>query len=336
MGVNAVKFCSVGLITGAVVMGVMMPGAVASGSTAAATSTSITSATQSSAATGVLNGDFETGSVAPWIDDSTGNASTSLVEEAGDRAALLAPADDGNARLVQAVPVSSNTDYFLSAEIESRGATAVVGVKGHQGKWTQIESAELPMTFRTAAGVTEIEIYLQAWKRQTGGVTIDDVVLSDGTAPPPPPSPSPTPDPTNTVEPSPEPTNTAEPSPEPSPSDEPTSNPTPDPSAPAALELKNPEFNNGKTHWQDLSAAGAAANVTDGVLTLDPSDAGTARIAQQVAVEPNSVYTIFLDRAEPRGEATAYVKVKGHQGKWTEAEDQSRLVFSTGDVTEVE
>lgn len=327
MGVKAVKFCSVSVITGAVVMAVMTPGTVASG----AISTSLDSGTQASSTAGVVNGDFETRSVSPWIDDSTGNASANLIEEAGDHAALLAPADDGNARLIQVVPVSSDTEYFLDAAIESRGATAVVGVKGHQGKWTQLESAELPLTFRTSAGVTEIEIYLQAWKRQTGGVLIDDVVLSDGTEPPP-PSPTPTPDPTATVEPSPEPTLTAGPSPEPSPSDEPTS----DPSAPAALDLRNANFSDGRDHWQNGSHGGASATVDAGVLTLNPSDGGTARVIQQVTVEPNSDYTIFLDRADPRGEAAAYVRVKGHQGKWTEAEHESRLLFRTSDVTEVE
>ncbi|MCH9719370.1 MAG: family 16 glycosylhydrolase [Actinomycetia bacterium] len=326
MSMGTIRFCGVGLVTGAVVLAVL-------GSGPAASDPSVTAADQDasrSSGAGLQNGDFEDRVLSPWRNDSSGSGSARLIAESGDHSALLAPAIDGTARLVQTVSVRPNTEYSLSAVVDSRGATAALGVKGHQGKWTQRESADLPLNFRTADGVNEVEIYLQAWKRQSGTVVVDDVVLSDGTETP---APTPSVEPTPTVTPTAEPTATAEPTTEPSPSEEPTPQPTL--TAPSSLQIENPDFDNGLDGWQDGSDSNAAATVSTGVLTLAPAADGTARVSQQVAVEPNSTYTIFLDRAAPAGDAAAYVKVKGHQGKWTEAEDDSRLVFTTGDVTEI-
>ncbi|MGH3735036.1 MAG: chitinase [Micromonosporaceae bacterium] len=158
----------------------------------------------------LVNGGFETGTLAGWS-CSAGSVVSSPVHS-GSHALAGAASNSDNARCAQSVPVQPSTSYTLSAWV--RGSYVYLGVTGGASTWTPSATSYTPLrvTFTTGASQSSAQIYLHGWYGQ-GTYHADDVVLDGpgGGDPSPTPTASPTASPSPTVSPSPTPSPTGPP-----------------------------------------------------------------------------------------------------------------------------
>ena len=83
----------------------------------------------------------------------------------------------------QQVAVEGGTEYQLTGQIFSAdGAYGYLGVKGFDGKWSDVTagdnvSGQYTVSFTTAADAEFVTIYAQAYKQQNGSVGLDAVQL---------------------------------------------------------------------------------------------------------------------------------------------------------------
>ena len=138
----------------------------------------------------IANGDFAEDLVG-WVDESSLSATASVAESGGNRQAQLQPTNEGTARISQEVAVEGGTDYQLTGEIFSaEGAYGYLGVKGFDGKWSEVTagdnvSGQYTVSFTTAAETQFVTVYAQAYKQQTGLVGLDAIqLLPAGSVPP--------------------------------------------------------------------------------------------------------------------------------------------------------
>ncbi|WP_371497169.1 glycosyl hydrolase family 18 protein [Kitasatospora sp. NBC_00374] len=136
----------------------------------------------------LVNGGFESGSLAPWsCTAGTGSVVTGQARTGGYALAGAASASD-NAQCTQTVAVQPNTAYTLSAYV--KGAYVYLGVNGGTSTWTPGTGGayqKLSVGFTTAAGQTSATVYTHGWYGQ-GTYYADDVSLDGPGAPTNPPT----------------------------------------------------------------------------------------------------------------------------------------------------
>ena len=127
----------------------------------------------------VVNGDFSQGSTG-W------NTSGSTV--ISDEKASLASGSDTDT-LSQKITVTGGTQYTLTADVISNGATIAIGVRDYNGRYTHIEkttdtSGKITLSFTTASHIKQIEVFAQVLRYQDNSdpVILDNVELTENTA----------------------------------------------------------------------------------------------------------------------------------------------------------
>lgn len=118
-------------------------------------------------------------------------------------------------RATQSVTVEGGKTYTLTADVETSGTEAEIGVNDYNGRYTNLkktvtEDGKVSLTFTTANHIKTIEVYLQVLRYQNSNtpVTIKNISLVKGDnspSTPEEPIPTPTPEP---VEPTPTPSET--------------------------------------------------------------------------------------------------------------------------------
>ncbi|MEU9481471.1 carbohydrate binding domain-containing protein [Streptomyces sp. NPDC048191] len=139
-------------------------------------SATLTLTVKGSGGTAVLgNGDFETGSLAPWTCDS-GAAVVSSPVHGGSHALKTAPTASQTGQCAQTLTLEPNTSYTLSGWVQ--GPYAYLGVSGGAtaSTWSPSSSwAKLTVPFTTGASGT-VTVYVHGWYGQ-GAVHADDLTL---------------------------------------------------------------------------------------------------------------------------------------------------------------
>ena len=253
----------------------------------------------------LANGDFSAG-LSGWTNESSLAATASVAEVGGNPQAILQPTSEATARISQQVAVAGNTDYQLSGQIVSEeGAYGYFGVKGFDGKWSEVTagdnvSGEYTVAFTTAADTEFVTVYAQAYRQQTGAIGLDAIRLVPAATAREPPA-------------------TEPPATEPPASEPPASEPPV--SEPGANALANGDFSTGLSGWTNESSLAATASVAEvggnPQAILQPTSEATARISQQVAVAGNTDYQLSGQIVSEEG-AYGYFGVKGFDGKWSE------------------
>ncbi|BCB80828.1 hypothetical protein GCM10022251_00410 [Phytohabitans flavus] len=150
--------------------------------TAPPTSTPPTSAPPTTVppASGLVNGGFESGSLAPWT--GTGCSIVTAPVRTGSRALAGAVTSSDNARCQQVVAVRPNTTYRLQAYV--RGSYVYLGTIGtgtsDVSAWTPNTGgaySPLAVTFTTGPSTTSVAVYLHGWYGQAN-YHADDITLS--------------------------------------------------------------------------------------------------------------------------------------------------------------
>ncbi|WP_433454916.1 carbohydrate binding domain-containing protein [Streptomyces sp. CA-142005] len=140
-------------------------------------SSTFTLTVKGSGGTAVLgNGDFETGSLAPWTCDS-GAAVVSSPVHGGSHALKTAPSASRTGQCAQTLTLKPNTSYTLSGWVQ--GPYAYLGVSGGATASTWASSSawsKLTVPFTTGASGT-VTVYVHGWYGQ-GAVYADDLTLS--------------------------------------------------------------------------------------------------------------------------------------------------------------
>ncbi|MEV8557575.1 carbohydrate binding domain-containing protein [Streptomyces sp. NPDC051917] len=139
-------------------------------------SSTFTLRVKGSGGTAVLgNGDFETGSLAPWTCDS-GAAVVSSPVHGGSHALKTAPSASRTGQCAQTLTLKPNTSYTLSGWVQ--GPYAYLGVSGGAtaGTWASSSAwSKLTVPFTTGASGT-VTVYIHGWYGQ-GAVYADDLTL---------------------------------------------------------------------------------------------------------------------------------------------------------------
>ncbi|MEV4561679.1 glycosyl hydrolase family 18 protein [Kitasatospora sp. NPDC049285] len=146
-------------------------GTGASGSHTAGYALTVTGGT----ATGLANGDLESGSLAPWTCQSGGGLSATA--HAGAHGLLAAPTAGQTGQCQQTVTLAPNHAYTLTAWVQ--GPYAYVGVSGGATASTWANSTawtKLTVPFTTGANGT-VTVYLHGWYGQ-GSVYGDDFSIA--------------------------------------------------------------------------------------------------------------------------------------------------------------
>ncbi|MFD8756529.1 glycosyl hydrolase family 18 protein [Kitasatospora sp. NPDC059577] len=126
--------------------------------------------------TGLVNGDLETGSLAPWTCQS-GGAVVSTPAHSGTHALQAAATASQTGECSQTVTLKPNTGYTLSGWVQ--GNYAYVGVSGGAtaGSWANSAGwTKLTIPFTTGASGT-VTVYLHGWYGQ-GNVFGDDFSIA--------------------------------------------------------------------------------------------------------------------------------------------------------------
>ncbi|MFD8388007.1 carbohydrate binding domain-containing protein [Streptomyces sp. NPDC059680] len=140
-------------------------------------SSTLTLTVKGSGGTAVLgNGDFETGSLAPWTCDSGATVVSSPVH-GGSHALKTAPSASQTGQCAQTLTLKPNTSYTLRGWVQ--GPYAYLGVSGGASASTWASSSswsQLTVPFTTGASGT-VTVYVHGWYGQ-GAVYADDLTLS--------------------------------------------------------------------------------------------------------------------------------------------------------------
>ncbi|MFF4182423.1 glycosyl hydrolase family 18 protein [Streptomyces sp. NPDC001691] len=124
----------------------------------------------------LVNGGFESGSLAPWTCDS-GAAVVSSPVHGGSYALKTAPTSSQTGECAQTLTLAPNTAYTLSGWVQ--GSYAYLGVRGGAtgSTWTSSSGwSKLTVPFTTGASGT-VTVYLHGWYGQ-GSVYGDDLSVS--------------------------------------------------------------------------------------------------------------------------------------------------------------
>jgi hypothetical protein len=129
-------------------------------------------------ATGVVNGGFESGSLAPWTCTGGLGSVVSSPVHAGTRALKAAASSSDDAQCSQTITVAANHAYTLSAWVQ--GAYAFIGTTGAASDvstWTASAPGytKLSVTFNSGSA-THLTIWVHGWYG-TGTVYADDVTV---------------------------------------------------------------------------------------------------------------------------------------------------------------
>ncbi|WP_238017770.1 family 20 glycosylhydrolase [Dactylosporangium sp. AC04546] len=128
---------------------------------------------------GLVNGGFESGSLAPW--SGTGCSVVSSPVRSGTKALAGAVTASDNARCQQTVTVLPNRTYRLSGYV--RGSYVYLGATGtgvSASTWTPGTGgtyAPLSLTFTTGASTTSVTVYVHGWYGQPP-YNADDITLT--------------------------------------------------------------------------------------------------------------------------------------------------------------
>ncbi|MGW7821698.1 carbohydrate binding domain-containing protein [Streptomyces puniciscabiei] len=140
-------------------------------------SSTLTLTVKGSSGTAVLgNGDFETGSLAPWTCDS-GATVVSSPAHGGSHALKTAPSSAQTGQCAQTVTLKPNTSYTLSGWVQGPYAYLGVGGGATTSTWASSSSwSKLTVPFTTGTSGT-VTVYVHGWYGQ-GAVYADDLTLS--------------------------------------------------------------------------------------------------------------------------------------------------------------
>jgi chitinase len=129
----------------------------------------------------VVNGGFESGSLAPWTCSPLGSVTTSPVHS-GSYALQGAANSSDYAQCSQSITVSPNTKYTLTAWVD--GSYVYLGDTGtgtnDTSTWTAGTNGsyqQLTTSFTTGANTTSVTIWLHGWYGQ-GTYYADDITTS--------------------------------------------------------------------------------------------------------------------------------------------------------------
>ncbi|MFI9011445.1 carbohydrate binding domain-containing protein [Actinosynnema sp. NPDC053489] len=123
----------------------------------------------------IVNGDFETGALAPWT--APGDAIVGTPAHSGTHALQVTPNGSGNGQASQTVTLTPNKAYTLKAWV--RGNYAFVGVSGGAtaSAWTSASDwTQLSVPFTTGASGT-VTVYVHGWYGQPS-IYADDFTIS--------------------------------------------------------------------------------------------------------------------------------------------------------------
>ncbi len=126
----------------------------------------------------LVNGNFETGGLNPWICQS-GDAAQSTTVHSGKYALEVVPTGSATGECDQAVTLSPNTTYKLSGWVQ--GNYAFIGVSGGATTDTWSSSSswnQLSLSFTTGSSGA-VTVYIHGWYSQ-GNVFADDFTLTAG------------------------------------------------------------------------------------------------------------------------------------------------------------
>ena len=270
------------------------------------------------------NGDFES-DLSGWSDISTAGGKAEAIPGDAGSVLQLSPSAEGTAALLQQVAVDPSTSYRLSFSLTSVGGSyGYAGVRGHAGKWSEISvgdnvSGQQTLDFVTDADVTEVTVFLQAYRQQTAPIVIDDIRLEANNG-------TPAPEPIN-----PPPVDTTPP-------DETPTDPAPPEELPPRVGdnlVRNADFSTGDlSGWQSSGPAGAAT-LSDGVLKLASTQDNTIRIEQMITgLQPETRYSFSVKLRSLEGAwasfgvdaGTQYAKTNSAAG---DAWQEKRFTFYT-------
>ena len=239
------------------------------------------------------NGDFED-ALNDWSDISSAGGRAQVIPTDAGNALRLEPSADGTAALLQQVNVEPGTNYRLSFSLTSDGGSyGYAGVRGHAGRWSEISvgdnvSGYQTIDFATDENVSDVTVFLQAYRQQTAPIIIDDILLERAT-------------------------NMPAPEPVVPPVVPPAAPPIDPPATPPPVELpprvdgnfvRNGDFSYGDlSGWQQSGPAGAAM-LQDGVLQLTATPDETVRVEQMITgLQPKTRYSFE-------------VRVRSTEGAW--------------------
>ena len=270
------------------------------------------------------NGDFES-DLSGWSDISTAGGKAEAISGAAGNVLQLSPSAEGTAALLQQVAVDPSTSYRLSFSLTSTGGSyGYAGVRGHAGKWSEISvgdntSGLQTLDFVTDADVSEVTVFLQAYRQQTAPIVIDDIRLeaNNGT-----PAPEPiTPPPVDTT-----------------PPDETPTDPAPPEELPPRVGdnlVRNADFSTGDLSGWQFSGPTGAATLSDGVLKLAATQDNTVRVEQMITgLQPETRYSFSVKLRSLEGAwasfgvdaGTQYAKTNSATG---DAWQEKRFTFYT-------
>ena len=126
----------------------------------------------------LVNGNFETGSLSPWVCQS-GDAVQATTVHSGKYALEVEPTSSATGECDQAVTLQPNTAYTLSGWTE--GNYAFVGVSGGAttDTWTSSSSWSQQTVKFTTGSSGAVTVYIHGWYAQ-GNVYADDFTLTAG------------------------------------------------------------------------------------------------------------------------------------------------------------
>jgi chitinase len=152
---------------------ITVTGSAASGSHSAPYTLTVST---SSGSGGISNGGFESGTFSPWTCQPGDQPVTSPVHSGG-HAALIAPTSSQTGECDQAVTLSANHTYTLTAWVQ--GNYAYIGVSGGASASTWTSSSgwtQLSVTFTTGSSGS-VTVFVHGWYLQ-GNVYADDFAIS--------------------------------------------------------------------------------------------------------------------------------------------------------------
>ena len=134
------------------------------------------STTTSTGSGGLSNAGFESGSFSPWTCQA-GDAVVGSPVHSGSHAAQITPTSNQTGECDQAVTLSANHTYTLTAWVQ--GSYAYIGVSGgaSASTWTSATGwTQLSVTFTTGSSGS-VTVFVHGWYVQ-GNVYADDFTLS--------------------------------------------------------------------------------------------------------------------------------------------------------------